>query len=40
MERERIARRIAYGCLALVLLGVALFIGWVLWSMGHLAGYW
>ena len=32
--------RATYGCLALTLAAVALFIDWVLWSMGHLAGYW
>ena len=29
----RTGERIAYGCLTLLLIGVALFIGWVLWNM-------
>lgn len=32
--------RIAYGCLALLVATAVIGIGWVLWSMGHLAGYW
>ena len=33
VDPERIAAHISYGCLGLVLLSVAVFLGWVVWQM-------
>lgn len=32
-ERDRLGERIAYTCMVLLLIGVAVFLGWVIWRM-------